>query len=244
MWLAALTTLVGGLMLLAQYFQNRAATALEEAQSSLANEQERQRKDREEQVSKDLHDRELEIASLNLERAKLEERILEMGPRAVLLQGKRGADLVTALKPFTGQKVQVRDCQPNTMFNEEASGLSRTIKERLIESGWKLSPALNGFASQGSCRGTGMWIGNDPTAPDATKLAARALWDALNHVPLDVTGRDLSANSGNPGTGTDTVIIVILPHSYGQHTVGALPVAFDEDEQLGARNEPERVRFE
>ena len=75
--LAGVTVLVGGLMLVSQYMQTRAASALERAQSALSNEQDRLRVSREEAVAKDLRDKELAVEELRKNNLATETHLLE-----------------------------------------------------------------------------------------------------------------------------------------------------------------------
>jgi hypothetical protein len=75
--LAGVTVLVGGLMLVSQYMQTRAASALERAQSALSNEQDRLRVSREEAVAKDLRDKDLALEELRKNNLATETHLLE-----------------------------------------------------------------------------------------------------------------------------------------------------------------------
>lgn len=136
---------------------------------------------------------EKEAAQLRVRAEELQEQILEDGPRDLLLYGKREEKFVNAIRPFRGQKVQVRLC----FFNSQES---RDTGERLAavfqSAGWTVSPHSPDWG-ESNCAfipkpnqppGTGLWVGTPSSHPTAeTTKRAKELVQFLRQIPLAAT---------------------------------------------------------
>jgi hypothetical protein len=133
-------------------------------------------------------------AKLELEALTLRQQMLVQGPRENLLKGQNRQEFVNMLKPFAGQKIDVRHSSFTLMVNshvvssspigDDALGLSQSLIDALKDAGW-LSPAtplLSGF------QGQGMKVEIVQAASPETRAAAIALVDALRKVTLEVDG--------------------------------------------------------
>ncbi len=162
---------------------------------------------------------------LKRENISLLKQLTEQGPRSHLLYGQRRSQLIERLKPFAGQRVEVRTC--NISFNlyvldNDTIGVAMLLRHILGEAGWAVNPP-----AVESCSGTGIFISRHPKSSDLTQKAAEALVAGLEQVPLVVNGVRLSGaprpqqmavfESGGkeipfPPLGIDTIIIEVLAH--------------------------------
>jgi hypothetical protein len=163
----------------------------------------------------DLKERDFRIAQLDLERVKLLEQIAEMGPRINLLTGNRRERLRDALLSFKGQKVLIGASWPDRFFPNETTRFSKALANTLREAKWDVLD--ENAVIVGSDRGFGISVGIGPNPTTATRVAAKALIDALKHVPLAVDEIDSGHLRQGPQSG-DTVLICVSPHSFGATT--------------------------
>lgn len=134
-----------------------------------------------------------EAAQLRLRAEELEEQIMEQGPRDLLLYGKRDEKFVNAIRPFAGQKVQVRLCFFNS---QEARRTGERLSVLLKSAGWNVSPHSPDWG-EGNCAFApkpnvpivgGLWVGTPSLHPTAeTKRRARGLVKFFEQVPLAAT---------------------------------------------------------
>jgi hypothetical protein len=159
-------------------------------------------------------------AVLEKQAADLSERIVEMGPRDLLLYGKRGIDFVKGLKPFRGQKVQVRNCFPETLFNAEVSALKKRLRAVLTDAGWDVFPVDAGYSG---CTGTEVWVGISSDASKQSSDRARALLASLHALPMEGalhTFTETDERRQNPPlSDPDSIVIVLLQHSFSATSV-------------------------
>jgi hypothetical protein len=209
MWLASLTVVVGGLMLVSQYMQNRASTNLEKAQSALSEEQERLRLLREEQVAKDLKEKDERIAQLDLERVKLQERLLWEGPRANLIIGAQHL-FVERLGRFRGQKYVTSVCGKQAFdaggMPTELTYAENAIALSLRKAGWVTDDPFPRIDTNCAAELVIVYARND--APQRTRDASVELKILLNEL--------LSQNIEWPSRGQLAQPLPILAPSPGE----------------------------
>jgi hypothetical protein len=179
------------------------------------------------QLTSDLKEKDAKIADTNeraaaleVEALKLRKQLLGQGPRGNLLAGENRRKLVDALKPFSGQKIDVRHSASTIMVNgsvvmstpigDDALGLANALIGVLKDAGWNLppTPLISGF------QGHGVEVGILHNASRETRAAAEALVDALRQVPLAVSGPSPVTDDGAKRVGTE----VILP-AFDENTI-------------------------
>jgi hypothetical protein len=169
----------------------------------------------------------LEAERLRLRAEELEERILEQGPRDLILYGKRADALVNGLTQFKGQKVQVRICQ----FNDKEI---RDTAERLTAlfrlAKWGVSPGSPDwgesnctFPPDSSWIEAGLWVGMPSASPTAlTRERAGKLLELLKAVPLAAKLHKVRPETARSGpekpnveiyAAPDSIVVVVFPHS-------------------------------
>jgi hypothetical protein len=168
-------------------------------------------------------------ANLEKEAAALLKQLIEQGPRSHLLYGERRERLIAQLKPFSGQKAEIRFC--NSSFNlysvdNDTTSVAMLLKYILEQANWSVNPLVID-----NCSGTGLSVSIHPIAPTSAHQAADALLSALLSLPLTVVGNKVFVeesprppqprvldhdNNGkeiglNP-LGHDTVVVRVLAH--------------------------------
>jgi hypothetical protein len=173
-------------------------------------------------------------ANLERESLLLQQQLVAQGSRSVLLYGKRRDRLIAHLKPFAGQKAEVRYCGASFteyFIDNEAMALAVLLRSILSNDGkWSVNPL-----TRENCSGTGIRVSVNPKAPDPVRKAADALWLALHEVPLAMIGDKAivmesprpeqpktidcgtTSNCENkevvfPPLGRDTIVITVLAH--------------------------------
>jgi hypothetical protein len=115
-----------------------------------------------------------------------------------LLYGEARERLIEKLKPYAGQKAEIRYF--TSAFNQysvdnDAMGVVMNLKFILSTgAGWNVNPPVmeNGG-------GTGISISINPKAPESTRKAASVLLEALTEVPLVIIGpKVIEAESPRP----------------------------------------------
>jgi hypothetical protein len=200
----------------------------------LANVQEELIRAKDMQLTSDLKEKDAKIAVTNeraavleVEALKLQKQLLEQGPRGNLLAGENRRKLVAALKPFYGQKIDVRHSASTIMVNgavvmstpvgDDALGLASALISVLKDAGWNLppTPLISGF------QGHGVEAEILHNASHETRVAAEALVEALRQVPIAVNGPSPISDDRAKRVGTEvilpavdenTIILVILTH--------------------------------
>lgn len=125
-------------------------------------------------------------ANLEKESAALLKQLIEQGPRSHLLYGERQERLIEQLRPFSGQKVEIRHCASS--FNQyfvdnDTIGVAMRLSDILGKSGWSVTPFI-----RENCNGTGLSVSINRQASASTRKAADALLSGLLAVPLAVVG--------------------------------------------------------
>jgi len=172
-------------------------------------------------------------ANLEKEAAALLKQLIDQGPRSHLLYGERQERLIEQLKPFTGQKIEVRFCRAsfNQFFiDNDTMGVVMRLQDILRKSLWSVIPFVID-----NCGGNGIEVSVNPKAPDTVRKAADALWLALHEVPLAMVGDKpfvmesprpeqpktidcgTTSNCENkevtfPPLGHDTIVLTVLAH--------------------------------
>jgi len=160
----------------------------------------------------------LEIAKANAQTAalevaalKLRGQMLQQGPRGNLITGENRTKLIEALKPFAGQKVDVRHSASVFMVNskivsatpigDDVVGLANVLVSVLREAGWNVpSQSLpSGFS------GYGLYVRTSRTASPETTKAAGALVTAIKELSIDVAGPLEVADKDLQRVGIETV---------------------------------------
>jgi hypothetical protein len=166
-------------------------------------------------------------AVLELETLKLQKELMVQASRTSLFVGENRQEFVDALKPFSGQKIDIRRSATAIMVNgavvastpvgDDTVGLANALFKALTDAGWKLPP--NPLLS--NLQGYGLEVEILHNAPHGTQKAAKALVDALKHLSLSVNGpalvnEDRAQRVGNavilPALDENTVILHILTH--------------------------------
>jgi hypothetical protein len=186
------------------------------------------------QFDKDLTDAKTELskqqeraAVLEIEALKLRSQMLQQGPRGNLLAGENRRKLVDALRPFSGQQIDVRHSASVIMVNgkvvmstpigDDALGLANTLVGVLKDAGWKLpqTPLLSSF------QGHGVQVEISHNASRETQRAAEALVASLLKVSLAVSGPfpindDRAKRVGTdvilPALDENTIILEVMTH--------------------------------
>jgi len=166
-------------------------------------------------------------AALELETLKLRKDLMVQASRASLFVGEDRQKFVNALKPFSGQKIDLRRSASAIMVNgtivastpigDDTVGLANTLFKALADAGWKLPPT----PLLSNLQGYGLEVEILHNAPPETQRAAKALVDALKQLSVSVNGpalvnQDRAQRVGNavvlPALDENTVILHILTH--------------------------------
>lgn len=132
---------------------------------------------------------EVEAAQLRLQAEELEEKNLEQGSRDLLLYGKRAEDFTNALRPFKGQKVEIRRC----LFNDnEARDTANRLTVLFGEAGWAVSPGSPDWGESNcmiiehnAALPSGLWVGTPNAKPTLrARDRARKLIQIFGRIPL------------------------------------------------------------
>ncbi len=160
-------------------------------------------------------------AKLKLEELRIQ--IVKQGSRSNLLYGERRNLLVERLKPFAGQKAEVRICDEllrQHSFDKEAETVATLLQYILsAESKWSVNPLVMMI----NCGGEGLFVTINSKAPDSTRRAADALLKALKEVPIigvgDTVGiSDAPRLSQHPSfevlspLGVDAIVVTVYAH--------------------------------
>jgi hypothetical protein len=166
-------------------------------------------------------------AKLEVEAAKLREQLLAQAQRENLVSGEKRQQLVDMLKPFAGQRIDVRHSASTNMVNggvvvsttigDDGLGLARSLIGALKDAGWNSPPGPLISAFQGQ----GLKVEIDQNASLETLTAAKVLVEALKKVPLRVEGPllddDVQAERADkglilPAFDENTIILTVLAH--------------------------------
>lgn len=166
-------------------------------------------------------------AKLEVEAATLRKQLLVQGPRENLLTGENRQKFVDALKPFSGQRIDVRHSASTIMVNgavvmstpigDDALGLATALIGALKDAGWNSppTPLISSF------QGQGLKVEVVQNFSPGTLTAAKALVEALKKVPLTVEGPLLDNDEQAKRVGKDvilpafdenTIILTVLTH--------------------------------
>ena len=160
----------------------------------------------------------------------LEERTLELGPRDLLLYGKREEAFMIGLRQFKGQKVQVRIC---IFGNNEVRDTAERLTALFKIAEWKVSPWSPDWGESNclmtppnsSTMPAGIWVGMPNVTPNAvTQGRARKLLELLKEIPLVATLHSVRPDTGRLGPSRttiqgryedpDSIVVVVLSHSF------------------------------
>lgn len=151
----------------------------------------------------------------------IEYQTLLLGPRDKLLVGKRREKLVNAIKPFSGQKVDVQPIALMASMNglstgvsptaDEMSGLAKSLIGVFNEARWN-APAVLSNARSGLL-GHGVSVHIFPDASSDTRRAAEGLVKALGDVPLAVSGPTSDIDPTKQPEQLDENAILVVVHT-------------------------------
>ncbi len=164
-------------------------------------------------------------AKLEVEALSLKRELISQGPRVNLLYGKTAERLIAGLKPFAGQKVEIRYSVAS--FNQyhidnDTMGVATRFQYLLDKAGWSVSPLLIA-----NMNGTAVWVSISSKSPETTVKSAKVLLSLLRGVPLKVNDEPTISDDPRPpqpeifgpngkvelGPFTpDTVVITVLSH--------------------------------
>lgn len=163
-------------------------------------------------LQSDLKSKDRDIAALEVEALGLRKQLLVQGPRENLLVGDTRQALISVLRKFPGQYIDIRSSafviqvngkySSSTPIGDDTEGLAKAFLPLFKEAGWNVpaSPWVTNF------KGQGILIGIASNASGKTKEAASALVTALSHVPFSVSGPAPFDDSRFRRSGVDAVI--------------------------------------
>jgi hypothetical protein len=146
---------------------------------------------------------------------------IAQAPRPEVLYGDRGQQLITSLKPWAGQHIEVRICDIYFSDNDSMQTAMR-LGSILSNAGWvgKSGYQIGAIGSgwipprRTQCGpGEGLWVERSVRAPKDTGLAAAGLIEALKGANLGVnkTVADLSAGELEP-LDSSSVVLTVFAH--------------------------------
>jgi len=165
-------------------------------------------------------------AKLEVEALSLKKELIAQGSRANLLYGKTAEDLISELKPFGEQKVEIR--YPGTAFNQsnidnDTMGVAMRLEYLFGQAGWSTTPLL-----RANMNGVAIRVTVSSNAPKKTIDAAGSLINALRKVPLLVNQHLIVIDEPRPPQGkyfeadgreieirpltADTIVVTVLSH--------------------------------
>jgi hypothetical protein len=170
-------------------------------------------------------------ASLEVTALGLRKQLMLQGARENLITGENRRKLVDALKPFSGQHVDVRRSAFPMMVNgkivsvtpigDDTLGLAQALLGVVKDAGWLSPPSVLPWGIQE----TGISVEITDGASASTRSAAEALVMALRSISLSVNGPMVLPFGSNrfarvgtveqatpPLLGKDTILLGILTH--------------------------------
>lgn len=241
--LVALTVVLAAGVFIAQFVTIRKSKLLASAQADLMAEKDRQ-------SAADSKDKDLKIAAaieaagianekagesnrkaatLEVKALSLQRELLQQGPRMNLLRGDIRQGLIDDLKPFAGQKIDVRyglnQYQGRTTIEPDSADtydLAATLIGILKDAGWVPTP----IPLRDTMQGNGIAVEVNRKAPPSTLRAADALVKAIRNVPLVVSEPlkfpdfvqqrmetpILGKGGSIPPVDESTIVLVVLMH--------------------------------
>lgn len=169
----------------------------------------------------------VEAEQLRLRAEELEEKNLEQGSRDLLLYGKRGEDFTDAIRPFRGQKVEVRRC---LFTDNEARDTAERLTELFRSAGWAVSPGSPDWGEpncmiieHNAAVPSGIWVGMpNPSPTPRTRDRTKELIQILGRIPLSAelhpvlldTARSTKDNRGfqERYDDPDAIVVSVMAH--------------------------------
>lgn len=138
-----------------------------------------------------------ELSQQQAKTLELQKELIAQGPRVNLLYGKTAETVILELKPFSGQRVEIRYSQVS--FNQyhidtDTMGVAMRLQSLLTQAGWDVAPALLIDNSNGAA----IWVAIGSKASKLTTKAANSLLDALRGVPLKVNDKPEISDAPRP----------------------------------------------
>ena len=167
--------------------------------------------------------------ALEVESLRLREQLIAQGPREAILRGGRRTQLVDALRPFTGQRVDVRRSAfaievnsvlvSSTPIGDDTTGLAVALIGVVTDAGWE-SPSEPLLCS---VQGQGIQILVVKGASERTMEAAIALGRSLQSVSLQKIHGPVFADESRaarivtqepvvPPFDKETIVVEVLTH--------------------------------
>ena len=168
-------------------------------------------------------------ASLEVQALQLRKDLVLQGSRENLLSGEIRKKLIAALRPFAGQKIDVRYTANALMVNsavvtsaplgDDVVGTANALVSVMKEAGWNLPSTALLYSVQGY----GINVEIVASSSPSTHAAAKALADALRGVSLEIFGPQIISPDRAQRTGTaaqaltplldeNTIILGVLTH--------------------------------
>ena len=166
-------------------------------------------------------------ANLEVEALSLKKELVLQGPRVSLLYGKKAEEIIAGLKPFVGQKVEIRYSVAS--FNQyhidnDTMGVAMRLQYLLGNVGaeWSVAPLLIA-----NMNGTAVWVSVNSKSPEKTIRSAKALLNLLRGVPLKVNDEPQISDDPRPPQPAifgpngkielppftaDTIVVTVLSH--------------------------------
>jgi hypothetical protein len=144
--------------------------------------------------------------SATIRETRLETELIELAPRPELLYGKNRDRLIAKLKPYAGQKVEVRVCNAVGLEDEVWSTALLLRFAIFQEAGWQA-----GGPNIESCGGQGISVAVSPVALKRTRAVAKVVVSALAAAHLAIVGQAvLNLAPGEPKPPDPTTIVVVV----------------------------------
>lgn len=180
-------------------------------------------------ANKSAADANARAASLELQALQLRKDLALQGSRENLLSGDNRKKLIVALKPFAGQRVDVRYTANAMLVNsavvtsspigDDVVGTANALVSVMRDAGWDLPPTALLYSVQGYGINVELVASSSPS----TRRAAKALADALRSVSLEVFGPQIIPLDRAQRTGTaaqalaplldeNTIVLGVLTH--------------------------------
>jgi hypothetical protein len=163
-----------------------------------------------------------EAAVLRLRAEELAEQILEVGPRDLMLRGKRADALVQELLQYAGQLVQIRVCR----FENESRATAARLTALLEASKWRVDPHSAEWG-ESNClidnpTATGVCVGTPNSVPsEVSRARSAALVKSLGGIPLAAALHTVRPETARAENGQSVIaryedsraiVVVVMPH--------------------------------
>jgi hypothetical protein len=209
---------VGSISAFAQLKTIRLSKDLVSAQSQIDREKDRIALENNQRVASDLKKKDLQIAQLDLERTRLQERLLWEEPRSYLLSGAQSI-FVSRLSEYRGQKYETSVCFEQA-FSQGMAGEPMYTENALMfilkQAGWERvnseSPRLIG-----NCSFEGIFVHVKADAPRRTQEAGMKLKDLFSEILREESGPVVQPSADMLFTTSDSTPHNVIEVRIGRH---------------------------